>query len=358
MSRVLRRRHGRTRKSGPIDSFLVYQPTTIIITDDESDETQLQSSQQSTTSFPLSSSSWSFPNSVVTRKMTAAMRLKRDRAAAEADSMAHVSIGSSSSSQTDTGPPFDLDPFSLLSPPLSSSSPATLRCNPSVVRRSLSDIGNIDTRHEAARCRQARYDAGRRVFYQTIRRRFASGDDDTMCGYCGERKHVALHHEADFRRASAQQHHRPPSHMSSAELEIEVKRCTRKDGSIGLVSVCNQCHLEADGKGQSTVKSLSFRSRVDRNRRADDTAKLARGHCECDDHCGLLVTTDNLGDFEWDHRVQSFDDAEYHLVSQLVATACSLASCDKERKKCRLLYIECHRRHSIRQATQRREMMR
>jgi hypothetical protein len=53
--------------------------------------------------------------------------------------------------------------------------------------------------------------------------------------------------------------------------------------------------------------------------------------------------------FEWDHLHQSFDDPGYRLVSNLVQSGASVQRCDKERKKCRLLHVVCHRAHSAQQ---------
>jgi hypothetical protein len=205
------------------------------------------------------------------------------------------------------------------------------------------------TRARTNRSKQAFYAAQayhrRASYYQAIRARFGHPNDSTKCRYCGVLEHVALHHEDDFKRAGT--NIPAPSILSPNRLAAEVKRCTRKDGSIGLVSLCFQCHCNAERK-------LRFSSRDDpwlrrfqlRNRRADVAAKMARGRCECDDGCGRLVTSENVTEFEWDHLVQSFNDREYRLVSALVGRTASLARCDMERRKCRLLYVTCHHRHS------------
>jgi hypothetical protein len=98
------------------------------------------------------------------------------------------------------------------------------------------------------------------------------------------------------------------------------------------------------------VALLGKRRLVARSRALDTTAKLARGECECDDEqCHRVVTAETVGMFEWDHLVQSFDDPNYIKVSSLVGNGASAARCDRERAKCRLLYIECHRAHSAEQ---------
>ena len=136
-------------------------------------------------------------------------------------------------------------------------------------------------------------------------------------------------------------------------------RCTRKDGSIGLVSVCGPCHTAA---AERLVKPRSYsekhRRAVARNKRLDKAAKLARGACECDDRCGRRVRARHVGMFEWDHFVQSFDDPRYQKVGHLASSNSSAARCDEERAKCRLLYISCHRRHSAEQTRQRRAQRR
>jgi hypothetical protein len=220
-----------------------------------------------------------------------------------------------------------------------------------VVRRAMSDITNVATSSASSSqsLRDARKYAKRRRFYREIRARLANPADNTKCKYCGMREHTCLHHEIDFRRRGT--NIREPSSLHRAQLEAEVLRCIRPDGSVGLVAVCTQCHHEADCSGQSaSPSSLQYHKHVRRNRDADNKAKISRGQCQCDGKCGHLVNADNVGQFEWDHLVQSFEDPEYCLVSDLVSTCCSLARCERERQKCRLLYIECHRRHSGQQA--------
>lgn len=123
---------------------------------------------------------------------------------------------------------------------------------------------------------------------------------------------------------------------------------------IGLASLCNQCHFEAERQLRILSKYfLKNRPRHERNIQADDAAKIARGKCQCDNDCGVLVTLKNLQEFEWDHIVQEPDDPCYRPVSQLVAGA-SLKRCEEERAKCRLLYSLCHKTHTQMQRRQRR----
>jgi hypothetical protein len=141
--------------------------------------------------------------------------------------------------------------------------------------------------------------------------------------------------------------------MTPLQLEAELTRCTRKDGTIGLVSLCTRCHHKADRKRKYTSSEKTLRARK-RNRRLDDAAKIARGECECDEKCHRAVTAEDVDMFEWDHLVQSFDDPDYRTVSSLVHSTCSTARCDRERAKCRLLYIKCHHAHSVKQRARRR----
>lgn len=136
--------------------------------------------------------------------------------------------------------------------------------------------------------------------------------------------------------------------MTPAQLETEVLRCTRNDGSIGLASLCNTCHHEVRSQQYRNQPSW-HRSRVERARKADNAAKLGRGRCECDGECGRLVTMENLSEFVWDHLIQSFDDPDYRPVSLLVSAGAKPERCDMERKKCRLLYNKCHLLHTAEQ---------
>jgi len=149
---------------------------------------------------------------------------------------------------------------------------------------------------------------------------------------------------------------RAPSVMTPGQLEAEVERCTREDGTIGLVAVCGVCHRAAERKRQYACPVHVLRRRA-RNTRLDKAAKFARGECECDEKCHRRVTAENVDTFEWDHLVQSFDDSGYHKVGTLVRRGASTVACDRERAKCRLLYVKCHRRHTaeqIRRAARRR----
>jgi hypothetical protein len=140
----------------------------------------------------------------------------------------------------------------------------------------------------------------------------------------------------------------------SAQLKAEVSRCTREDGTIGLASVCGVCHHQAGRKRHWSSPKQLLRA-IARNRALDSAAKVARGECECDDEsCHRPVTAENVGEFEWDHFVQSFDDPGYRGVGVLVSIGASAARCDRERANCRLLYIKCHQAHS---GKQRRERM-
>jgi hypothetical protein len=124
---------------------------------------------------------------------------------------------------------------------------------------------------------------------------------------------------------------------------------------MGLVALCGPCHREEE-RGDRPIHasvSSSCRSRILKNREADDAAKLARGHCECDENCHRPVTMKDVGMFEWDHLMQSFKDTDYHMVSELVNNGAAPERCDRERAKCRLLYILCHRHHTARQTSMR-----
>ena len=68
----------------------------------------------------------------------------------------------------------------------------------------------------------------------------------------------------------------------------------------------------------------------------------------------VVLSKEDVASFEWDHFVQSFDDPDYYSVGALVSSGMSVLRCDQEREKCRLLYIECHRRHSAKQGHRRR----
>ena len=199
------------------------------------------------------------------------------------------------------------------------------------------------TAHKRAVNRQ-RYDK-QRAFYLQVRAQMAHPDNDTKCAYCGEREHSALHHEVEFERAGTGI--TMPASMTPPQLAAEVKRCTREDGTIGLVSVCLVCHYQAKHTGQRSTQY--FQKSVTRNRRLDLAAKLIRGECECDEKCERAVTAQDADMFEWDHLVQACNDPSYRVVGNLVSSGASAARCERERAKCRLLYFQCHRRHSKKQ---------
>jgi hypothetical protein len=241
---------------------------------------------------------------------------------------------------------------------------ATLRhppCKP-VISHAMSDITAVRGLACVRRLRtQQLSNEKRRAFYREMRARFAHPQDNSKCRKCKRREHTSLHHEADFRRAGT--HIATPSSMSLSGLEKEVERCARKDGSIGLVSLCWTCHRTEERRIQGPAKSSSLdrrrmlqriwkRKAAKRNREADNAAKLLRHQCQCDEKCGRVVTPSKLSEFEWDHLVQSFDDPEYRLVSVLVGQRAPLARCDQERKKCRLLHSLCHQRHTAEQNRQ------
>ena len=128
-----------------------------------------------------------------------------------------------------------------------------------------------------------------------------------------------------------------------------MKRCARKDGTIGLASVCGICHRKAGRKTKYLSSEKNQRASA-RNRRLDIVAKVARRQCECANRkCHRPVTAETADLFEWDHLVQSFDDQRYRAVSALVGGGYSIERCDTERAKCRLLYITCHQNHSTKQ---------
>jgi hypothetical protein len=248
-----------------------------------------------------------------------------------------------------------------------------------VVRRALSDISNDTDRQREWHRKE--YEE-QRSFYKEVRARFAHPADRTKCAYCGVQKHSALHHEEGFERAGAEvSFHcslsqcialtghsalslstsvlhcflqiRSPCTLKPDRLAAEIERCTREDGTVGLASVCGICHRKAARKTQY-LSSEKNQKAIARNRELDSAAKVARGKCECDDeHCRLPVTEKTVDLFEWDHLVQSFDDPDYRTVSALVGGGVSAERCDKERTKCRLLYIECHQAHSAKQTSER-----
>ena len=115
--------------------------------------------------------------------------------------------------------------------------------------------------------------------------------------------------------------------IAASQLVAEVKSCTREDGTIGLVSVCKPCHRRAECKHPTEYKTPGLQQRAERN-------------------------AENVESFEWDHLVQSFDDPDDQGVTGvggLVNRGAALSTCDRERAKCRLLYDECHARHTAQQ---------
>ena len=355
--------------SRPIDSYLLRthsDPFTcipIVDSDTDNDATLLQCSQETTLSVSSSigsAAALSVPSpSHSPRKMTAAMRRERDRHAAVATPATQV--------DDELGSDDDNQPLSLLLSRLIQSSLPTQSSSSSssFVRAALSDRTNIVEARGVYSDHKGRCYQKKSSFYQSIRARFAHADDNILCRYCGVRQHTGLHHEDEFERAATAIP--APCHMTPPQLRAEVKRCTRKDGSVGLVSLCNQCHHEAGRRrrAQSTpsrwARSRSAvyqRSATMRNRQVDDAAKLARLHCECGHDCSNVVTLENLREFEWDHLVQKPDDPDYHHVSTLVSGGKAPWRCDRERAKCRLLHHKCHSQHSAQQLVQRRRAQR
>jgi hypothetical protein len=116
---------------------------------------------------------------------------------------------------------------------LSSQSPSQLsaaasrRAQP-VVRRALSNISNVPRRDVSV------YSARRRKAYVELRAQLAHPANRAMCAYCGVRKHSAIHHESEFRRAGA---------VSSTMLRPSaVQQCVlRPVRSHCQVSACSAC---------------------------------------------------------------------------------------------------------------------
>jgi len=263
------------------------------------------------------------------RKMTAAMRVKRDRGAIV---------------------PSSTPPSSYLSRSSSVPLPALALAPRPVVRRALSVITN----HRLAVASELRGEARKSAYYYFVRAQLAHPHDNTKCAYCCERDVHSLHHEPEFDRAGTGLP--VPRKMSATALAREVERCTRADGSIGLVALCKTCHADADQQVrqakrlQSTVDTTLTRKQ--RSRAADNQAKLQRGHCECDAGCGRVVTANNLREFEWDHLTQKADDPDYHVVSDLVSQGYPFERCEQERQKCNLLFHCCHSKRTVGQMRQ------
>jgi hypothetical protein len=71
-----------------------------------------------------------------------------------------------------------------------------------VVRRVLSDVANV--RHRGDRSAESKRQYRKvKSFYEQVRDRFGHPADRSMCAYCGEWEHTALHHEKGFERAGA-----------------------------------------------------------------------------------------------------------------------------------------------------------
>jgi hypothetical protein len=308
--------------SRPIDSYLLRtrsDPSAsicIVDSDTDDDVTLLPSSQQSTESVTSSMSPPSFPSP--TSYPTRTPRPQRIECFFPRSSSLPLSIN-----HTDNDDEENKLPLSVVTNVVDS---------PAIIKNRANN-------------------AKQRDFYQSVRDHFGHVDDVKMCRNCGERKHTTIHHEDEFRRNG---NIRAPSEMRPRALKAEIVRCTRENGTIGLASLCNQCHYEAERRFRKSSRlSLMNRSRYERNIKADIAAKLARGKCQCDHDCGVLVTLQNLQEFEWDHLVQKPDDPSYRCVSRLVAAA-SLKRCEEERIKCRLLYSLCHKAHTQMQRRRRR----
>ena len=297
------------------------------------------------------------------RKMTAAMRQRRDRRGA-------VTTPNTPSSHTNSDSNFEIDrmPPALLlldndtrarliewcahfsrssSLPLPAPAPAPTP----VFRRALSVITNIGQ----AVASELRGEARRSAYYYFVRAQLAHPHDKTKCAYCGERDVHSLHHELDFNRAGTGL--RTPRYLSATALAREVKRCARADGSIGLVSLCKTCHADADRRVRqakrlhSTMEgpTLTLKQKC---RAADNQAKLQRGQCECEAGCARVVTVNNLREFEWDHLTQRAVDPDYRVVSDLVSGGYPLERCEQERQKCKLLFHSCHHQRTVAQMRQ------
>ena len=208
--------------------------------DVDDDVTLLQSSQQSTES---ASSSWSCPclvsspSSHPTRKMTAAMRKERDGLTAVAvtssacpsavsadvrctprphriNAFFHRSSSSTLAVDDAVDDDYDSDGDTLSSSQLlpcssqpSQSTPPSSQLTP-VVGCQLTDITNVVV-HTLAVCKRSSSSGStsaqrlafdrQRSYFRLVRARHAHPDDNTMCAYCGEHEHPALHHK--FKRA-------------------------------------------------------------------------------------------------------------------------------------------------------------
>ena len=213
-------------------------PITMIDSDSEGDDATLQQSSQQSS---VTSASFTPPASSHSGKMTAAIRKIRDQlaeATAAAVSAAQVDVDlDSSMTEMQCG----IESFfsRATSSPIMIDDDRDSECR--VHRRTMSDITNVVCASSSSRqSTQRKSNERRRALYHQMRARFAHPDDNSKCRECGKREHTSLHHEADFRRAGT--NIPAPSAMGINRLAGEVKRCTRKDGSIGLVSLCCTCH--------------------------------------------------------------------------------------------------------------------
>ena len=160
-------------------------------------------SQSSSSPSPSSSISRVSPPSSAVRppqKMTAAMRQQRDRRSSQP-----ISIDSLWDGDEDL-------PLSVLrsqpTPQCIVTVTVPFASSPTVIRRTITDAtkrvkaGGVEPIRSRSRTywNDDRKREKRRKFYQSIRARLAHPDSDTMCAYCGEREHSALHHEDDFKR--------------------------------------------------------------------------------------------------------------------------------------------------------------
>jgi hypothetical protein len=131
--------------------------------------------------------------------MTAAMRKQRDRAAAAA-AAPHTCSSSITVSDSDSDDENDKLPLTVWMSRWAQQSSLSQSTTPAVVRRAMSDITNVNNSNFSL-SRHAQHNQAKRSFYQRVRAQLAHPDDNTMCAYCGEREHTALHHEDDFKRA-------------------------------------------------------------------------------------------------------------------------------------------------------------
>ena len=297
------------------------------------------------------------------RKTTAAMRQRRDRRVI-------VTSFTPPSSHTDSDSNFEIDRMppawllldddtrarliqwgAHLSRSQSLPLPAPVPAPAPVIRRALSVITNI----RQAVASELRGEARKSAYYYFVRAQLAHPYNNTKCAYCGERDVHSLHHELEFDRSGTGVP--VPRYMSSTALAREVERCTRADGSIGLVALCKTCHADADKQVRQAKRMQSNTegptlTRKQRCRAADNQAKLQRGHCECEAGCGRVVTVNNLREFEWDHLTQRAEDPDYRVVSDLVSGGYPLERCEQERQKCKLLFHSCHHQRTVAQMRQ------